>query len=167
MAKKKKNGKKKVRVTREMVDKLSRLQGLEFAPDELGDLVGFPDVGDLLDTRTNIFIGCVDWLHYETPNASLLSVRIFRDFGILQEDALLEAEKGAAFRRSDGHLARNLDDYRAQFEQAANFGHSVHVETKLGLITTVVLFRCGCPCDEHHANAYPPEDPPDGGVGSL
>lgn len=161
MAKKDKKD-KKIRVTRKMINKLSRLQGLEFTPDELGDISDIPDVGDLLEGQTNIFQGCVDWLHYGGANVDLISVRIFVDFGIYQEDAFLEATEGAAYRRNDGILARNLNEFRVQFEQAANFGHAIIVEVRLGTITNVILARCGCPCDASHASAFPPEEAPDG-----
>lgn len=155
MAKKKT---KKVRITREKIKKLSRFAGLEFSPDDLADIFDIPDIDDIIEGQKRIIEGCVDWLHYGETNAELTSVRIFINRGLLTEDTILEATEGAAYRRSDGILAGNLNDFRAQFEQAANFGHGAIIEISLGRVLDVILFRCACPCDEDHASAFPTDD---------
>lgn len=135
---------KKIRITPKVIKTLTRAQGLELTPDELGEIL---DPG--IEVSTFVEFGCVDWMHYGTSSTDLTSVILLDRFG--DSHALVASG-------SDGTLAENLSDYRELIERAANFGQAIVFEVKVNRIQQATVFRCGCPCDEYHASAFPTEE---------
>lgn len=160
MAKKEKT----IRITPAVISRMSRLKGLEFSPTDLQRAVDEPTVDDSIGSDPTFVEGCVDWLHYAETSTELTSVRLFYNKIFLDIDVALEATAGAAYRRSDGILVQNLNDYRSQFEHAANFGKVVFVEIVAGKIRHFISIRCACPCDEGHASGIPEDRDIPGGI---
>lgn len=135
---------KKIRITREVIKALTGAKGLELTPADLEGIIN-PEV----EVPTFVEFGCVDWMHYGESSNDLTSVVLLDRFG----DHHTLVASG-----SDGTLAQNLSDYRELIERAANFGQAIVFEVKLNRIQQATVFRCGCPCDEYHASAFPTEE---------
>ena len=149
----KKNNEKRIRITPQLIETLSRARGMTLDPTDLQDGLD-PNV----DGLPEFAYGCVDVMTYDGTPARLTSIELLGAFG--QIDRLVASG-------SDGFLTENLDDYGSIFERAADHGHEVTVKIGFDSILQITVRRCGCPCDKRHASDYPDEDGIAGGVDSV
>ena len=151
-------------VTANLLKVLNQGSGLTFTEIQLKEIA----VGDSTTTSRFVVGGCIDSLTYSNNGQNLSEVCILRPrpaIGTPIHPVLCLREGNPA---SDSFRVVNLNDFRDEFQQAANFGHGVRVfGDGNGKMTELTLRPCACPCPGTKAPPLPASmDPLPGGTQS-